>query len=267
MEVQWTLLIFTLLTGGAGWLFACVCADEFLQRASKAALPATVTALVVAIVGGIASVFHLSHADRMLAALNHPTSGIFIEAVLVGLFCLFAIIYLVLLVRGIGGGARKAMAIIAAIAGVVLSFAAGASYMMEAQYTWDTPLLPLAYCGTAVPLGIAAYLTVAEAVKALEEPAPYDKALLVGGVIGLVTVAAYVLVAGVAGEEPVLFLVALVGSGVVPIVAGVLMAKQPSSALTWSAVALVCACVGAACLRALMWLVSSVPANFFSNLF
>jgi len=88
MEIQWSLVLFTALTGMGGCMFACVAVDEFLGRAKAAAFPAAVAALVIAVVGGLASVTHLSHPSRIMGALSHPTSGIFTEALLVG--CLLA---------------------------------------------------------------------------------------------------------------------------------------------------------------------------------
>ena len=50
MEIQWSLVLFTALTGMGGCMFACVAADEFLGRAKAAAFPAAVAALVIAVV-------------------------------------------------------------------------------------------------------------------------------------------------------------------------------------------------------------------------
>ncbi len=72
ISIQWSLVLFTALTGIAGWTFVCVAADEFLGRAKAAAFPAGIAAFVLAVVGGLASVTHLSHPDRIMGALGHP---------------------------------------------------------------------------------------------------------------------------------------------------------------------------------------------------
>lgn len=146
MTIQWSLVLFTALTGIGGWTFVCVAADEFLSRAKAAAFPAAVVAFALSAVGGLASVTHLSHPDRIMGALGHPTSGIFTEAVLVGCVCVFVAIYLVMLKRGASDGARKAVAVIGAVFGVLISFMAGESYLMSSRPNWDTQLLPLATC-------------------------------------------------------------------------------------------------------------------------
>ena len=111
---------------------------------------AAIAAIIFGGSGGIASVTHLSHPENMLAALNHPTSGIFTEALLVGLTALFALVYLVMLKREMGAGARRLFAVLAAVAGIVLAFAAGASYMMPAPVALEHAACPLAYGGTAM---------------------------------------------------------------------------------------------------------------------
>ena len=128
MEIQWSLVLFTALTGMGGCMFACVAVDEFLGRAKAAAFPAAVAALAIAIVGGLASVTHLSHPDRIMGALSHPTSGIFTEALLVGCLCVCVVVYLVLFKREAGAGARKAVAVIGAVFGVLLSFMASRTW-------------------------------------------------------------------------------------------------------------------------------------------
>ena len=94
MEIQWSLVLFTVLTGGAGWALGCVAVDEFTQKTKNDTnFIAAIVAIALAAVGGIASVTHLSHPENMLAALSHPTSGIFTEALLVGLTAVFALCY------------------------------------------------------------------------------------------------------------------------------------------------------------------------------
>ena len=88
MDIQWSLVLFTALTGMGGWLFFFICLNVFVRKTDKGAFAGTATALALTVVGGLASVTHLSHPDRMLGALQHPTSGIFTEALLVGLLAI-----------------------------------------------------------------------------------------------------------------------------------------------------------------------------------
>lgn len=270
MEIQWSLVLFTALTGLAAWLFICVAADEFLGRAKKAAFPAAVASLVIAIVGGLASVTHLSHPDRIMGALSHPTSGIFTEAVLIGCLIVCVAIYLVLLKRGAGATARKVVAVIGAVFGVLLSFMAGESYLMSARPNWNTQLLPLGYMLTAIPSGVGAYLTVVglvagkgEGVASLDVK-PYATALLAGGVLSAVGALAYTISAGASdGAVFALLALAVVAGGVVPCAAGALLPKKMQSLVALGAASCVCALVGAIVYRCIMWLVTVPVADLF----
>ena len=69
MEIQWSLVLFTALSGAGAWLVACAGLDAFKGLAKKTVVPAVVTGIVLIIVGGIASATHLSHVDRIMAVL------------------------------------------------------------------------------------------------------------------------------------------------------------------------------------------------------
>lgn len=264
MTIQWSLVLFTALTGIGGWTFVCVAADEFLGRAKAAAFPAAVVAFALSAVGGLASVTHLSHPDRIMGALGHPTSGIFTEAVLVGCVCVFVAIYLVMLKRGADHGARKAVAVIGAVFGVLISFMAGESYLMSSRPNWDTQLLPLGYMLTAMPGGIACYLAVAAAKAKEAKLDQYAKALLVAGVLGTV---AFAVAAGQSDGSALGFAAAsAVLAGVVPAIVGALLPKKPQQAMTLAVAALACAAVGIVCYRCLMWVVSEPVSNLFLNM-
>lgn len=264
MDIQWSLVLFTALTGTAGWMFACVAADEFVKKAPKASAAATVVSFVLAVVGGLASVTHLSHPDRMLNALQHPTSGIFVEAALIGCFCVCVAVYFILLKRDASATARKAFAVLGAVFGIALSFMAGESYLMSARPNWDTVLLPLGYLGTAIPAGVAAYLTVAALRKEVDDAKPYAIALVVGGVIAAVTTLAYGAFAGAFDATTGLPLAAaVVLAGVVPAVCGIVMRGKASSVLALAGVSFVAALVGAIAYRCVMWLVTVPIADLF----
>ncbi|HIY82311.1 dimethyl sulfoxide reductase anchor subunit family protein [Rubneribacter sp.] len=265
MAIQWSLVLFTVLTGLGGWMLAAVAASEFTGKASRARFAGALVALVCAAVGGIASVAHLSHPERMMEALNHPTSGIFVEAVLVGLMGACVIVYLVLLARDASASARKAFAVLGAVFGVALSFMAGYSYIMAARPVWDTVLLPLGYLGTAAPSGIAAYLALACGMKA-EPSRRAMTALGVAGIAGFVLGGAYLVFAGAFSAATLPAVVCLAGSGIAPIVCGFAAARareEASGAL--AATALVCAVAGSVAYRCAMWMISVPVADYLGT--
>lgn len=253
MSIQWSLVIFTLLTGTAGWMLVCTAIDVMRGKNSSKAFMAVLVVLILTVVGGLASVTHLSHPDRMMAALGHPTSGIFTEAVLVGIIVVLCAVFLIVDKRKIEG-ARKVFAVLAAIFGAVISFMAGESYIMASTSTWNTQLLPLAYALTSVPAGVAAYLTVLG--KQIEEGSlsVFSTLLIAGGAGGALVSFIYTVAVGAFGMVPLeLWGGVVICGGIAPVVCGVLMRKQPEKAQTLAIVALVGALIGALALRCIMW--------------
>ena len=269
MEIQWSLVLFTALTGAAGWMLACVAFCEFKGVCKNSAFVTALVATVLAVVGGCASVTHLSHPERMLEALNHPTSGIFTEAVLVGITAAFAILFLIFVKREMSATARKVAIAGAAVFGVILSFSAGASYMMSARAAWNTPLLPLGYLGTAIPAGMSLYLLVVAIRKEkFEEYALLAKALIGGGVVAAVLAGLYVASLAGRGYDVLAlgWLLSVVVCGICPAVLGAVMVKKPESALAIATAALVCALVGSIAYRCLMWVCTASVSNYFSQI-
>lgn len=278
MEIQWSLVAFTTITAAAGWLAACTAADEFLDKAKKAGFIAAVAVIVLGAVGGLASVTHLSHVENIMGAFGHPTSGIFTEALLTVLLCAFGFIYALLVKREAGAGACKAAAVLMGIVGVILSFSVGMSYMMASRPSWNTPLLPLGYLGTAIPLGVAVFMLIARKLDAQADLSTYAKGLMVGGILAAVTALAFGLSAGSAASSTAavaMIVLCVVFDGALPIVLGLKLSKpaqqgEPEgevaanpSEFSLILVALVCTVVGAACFRILMWLAATPIADIF----
>lgn len=266
MEIQWSLVFFTVLTGAGGWMLACIAANELANKPKAIDKTAVVVAAIIACLGGLASVTHLSHPENMLAALSHPTSGIFTEAVLTGLMAASAIVYFVLAVKESSAAARKAFALFGALFGILLSFMAGASYMMSSQLTWNTMFLPIGYACTAMPLGIAIYIALAVSLK--EKGVDFQaKALVVGGLLALIASLAYGAVSGtISTQAPLLVGASALVGGVLPAACGIAIVKKPEMALVASVVAAVGALAGTTAYRCAMWLVADMVNNFFGML-
>lgn len=260
MAIQWSLVLFTLLTGTAGWAFACVAWDKVSGKNGEKAGTAAIVAIVVMLVGGLASVTHLAHPENIMAALNRPASGIFIEATLTGLALICMIVFLILVKRGASEGAQKVFAVLGALFGIVLSYSAGSSYMMSTSSTWATPLLPCAYLGTAVPAGIALYACCVAKGADAQTASRFGAALIAGGIVAAVVAIAYGAVCGFDGANAPLVLCVVAASGVLPVVCGFAFKGNPEKMMTFAAVALVGALAGALALRCLMWVAFSPAA-------
>lgn len=266
MEIQWSLVIFTALTGLGGMMFFLICLNALLGKTDKGEFAGSVVAVALLAVGGIASVTHLSHPDRMLNALQHPTSGIFTEAVLVGLLVVCALVFALMVRREVRGGALKAVAVVGMILGVLMAFMAGQSYLMAAIPAWNTELLPLGYLGTACAEGAGAYLLLIACQKADEAACGfYAKVLAGAGAISLVTTVLYGVASGaLMGAAAPLFAVgAVLVGGAAPAACGWMAAKKPAQAMTLAGVGTVCALLGAIAYRCAMWMVGVGLYGFF----
>lgn len=259
MEIQWALVLFTLLTSMGGCLFLFVAINDFTHTTEADDFKLGIVALVIAIVGGFCSVPHLAHPDRIMNALSRPASGIFIEAALIGCLAVCIVIYLICLKREVKGG-QKAFAVLGAFFGVALSFMAGHSYMMEAVAAWNTWLLPLGYLLTALPMGSSLFWALA--CKEQEAGSKAAKVTAVLGGFALVGVIAYAAVADAFTGTPLTFAVlSLALSGIAPLAVGIAGMKKPTPALAWTSFC--CATAGALFFRVLMWTAYVAPFGFF----
>lgn len=266
MEIQWSLVLFTALSGAGAWLVACAGLDAFKGLAKKAVVPAVIAGISLIIVGGIASATHLSHVDRIMAVLAHPAPGIFLEALLLGIDVVVAVAFLVLYRRGASEGVLKGLGIVAVAMAAIFSYACGSSYMMSSQLAWNTVALPLGYLGTALAAGTALWYLLCAACK--EEASALSFAAietLVGAVAALVTTLAYGLIAGiVGGDSAILFWVGIVVcGGVVPAACGAVGMKKAEGTLSLAIVAVVGAFIGAVAYRVLMWTASIALMSLF----
>ena len=266
MAIEWPLVLFTALTGCGGWLAVCVAIDLFARKAQKADAVATVVAVILLAVGGCASVLHLQHPDRILGALSHPTSGIFIEAVLVGLCALALAVLFVMMKRGTADGACRAVAVIAAALGVALSFMAGHSYMMASIPAWNTLLLPLGYMLTAAPSGVAVYGLIAALKGNGEVPPLYGKVLAACGIAAALGAAAYAAASHAASSALCLLAASVLSGGLAPTICGLLSVRSSKAAKAVLSIAAVCAIAGAIAFRCAMWLSGEASSNFFANM-
>jgi anaerobic dimethyl sulfoxide reductase subunit C (anchor subunit) len=284
MDVQWALVFFTLFTGLGVGLFVAVVATEWWGKAETVRFPAAVTALVALAIGGVASLLHLGHPDRIFGALGHPTSGIFIEMLFIGLAGIGIIVYLVMLKRGSSDVSRKAVATVTAVPAVVLSFTVGNTYVMASRPAWDTLILPLAYVATAAVMGCAALTLFAAVKEDAESTGRVARALQISLAVQLVLVIAYVASLTWApfpdtsrsasrvltGSLAPLFWAGLVllGLAVPAVVAYLLRAKKEGglSPRTGAAIGLASVLAGGIAFRALMFALGSGVDNFFSNL-
>jgi len=253
MEIQWALVLFTLLTGMAGWTFFFTGLNEFTQKSTKDGFMPGIVSICLLAAGALASVFHLAHPDRIMGALGHPTSGIFTEFVLVMLLGLAILVYLICVKRK-AAGAAKVCAVLGMALGVLISFMVGYSYLMVGRAAWDTILLPLCYLGTAVPMGACLYSVLAfpDGLSGM-----FDKLCIrVSGVVAALTLLIYGIATNLfSGNGTVYLICALICSAIVPLVCSYATGDKASKSVRWVMVIAVIA--GALLFRVMMWVVGT----------
>ena len=237
-------------------------------------------ALALFVIGGLCSVAHLASPLNAISAVTNllSFSGISIELMLLGASFIAGAAYLVLTREEGRDGAVRVVAVLAVIFGVAIGFFCGHGYVIDAQPTWGTETLPLAYLGTSLALGAFAYALVAAATKTPADKAASAEelggklwpAVLVCAVVDAVGILAYGLFLGLdaVAAQGVLFWGGAVACGVVGVlacaIAGMtaLAAKAPA-ALAVAGVA--CAAIGGVALRMLMWACATGYLNLFSH--
>jgi DMSO reductase anchor subunit len=259
MDIQWPLVVFTLFTGTAGWAMFFTGLNEFTHKSDRSGFVPGIVSIALLAAGAIASTLHLSHPDRIMGALAHPTSGIFTEFVLVMLLGISILVYLVCLKRG-AQRVVKVFAVSGMVFGVLISFMAGDSYIMASRAAWDTVLLPVAYLGTAIPAGAALYWALACRTEDSIKMAAFASAI--GGGVALVTVLVYTTATGVITSTGAVYTpIVLCCSGLIPFVCGLIARKRPHPALMWTT--LVFSLAGGFLFRIMMWVVGVAFYNFF----
>jgi anaerobic dimethyl sulfoxide reductase subunit C (anchor subunit) len=271
MAIEWTLVLFTAVSGTGAWIFVSAVLGELLKKDEAVGKAEAIVAFVLVAVGGCLSVLHLQHPEHILEALNRPASGIFIEALLIGLTALVIVGYVVMVWRKVNTHARRVVAVVGLVLAVALSFACGSSYMMAARPAWDSIFLPLAYLGTAAAAGTSCNLLIKVVRKQGAESVKFASILaLAGGILGAITALAYCLMASnllLSNEDSVLiWLIALFLTLAVSVISSAFVGRQAKKELSLAAIATAGGVVGAISLRAVMWLAGAPVLNFFDLL-
>ena len=286
MDIQWPLLIFSVLLGVTSGSFVFLGVGEIKGKFKDVRFLGALIAFVCLAVGGCVSVLHMGHPERATHLLGNLGSGLSKELFVVAIMGIVAIVYLVLSKKDYPG-ASKAFGVIGAVLGLVLPFVAGASYLIAARPAWDSVTLPLMYLGGGLAMGM---LLMAGLVllrgKAAEEGGFALKLALVGVVVMVVLSLAYVAWIAMApyqapsrsierlisGDLAIMFWVGVVVVGLVAPTAltalAVVKAKgeaalaNPASLATYVFIACACSAVGAVVLRMIMYAVGTSVEQF-----
>lgn len=254
MEIQWPLVLFTLLSGTGGTLAAFAGASAIAKKDVELVRPSCAVAIALLIAGGICSAAHLAHPLRAIAVVYHPAGGIFLEAILLGV-----LLVLLIALAAISGKRSQSfvssVGALALLAGIALAYFSGVSYMMPAHPAWNTPLLPLCYLTTALAAGGSCYGLIARARK-VSTSLPVETLTGALALTALASIAAYAFTTGIADStSSLLAAAAAVLSGIVPAACSFAARLKPR---TWLfAASFASALIGGGLVRVLMWTVIS----------
>ena len=153
MEIQWPLLIFSVLLGVTSGSFVFLAVGELRGKFRDVRFAGALIALICLAVGGCVSVLHMGHPERATHLLGNLGSGLSKELFVVAIMGIVALIYLVLAKKDYPT-ASKVSGVLGAVLGLVLPFVAGASYLIAARPAWDSIALPLMFLGGGLAMGM-----------------------------------------------------------------------------------------------------------------
>lgn len=288
MEIQWPLLIFSILLGISSGMFVFLAIGEIKDKFKDVRFLGALIAFICLAVGGLASVLHMGHPERATHLLANIGSGLSMELIAVALTGISALVYLILAKRNYAG-ASKAFGVITGFFGLVLPLVTGASYLMASRPAWDNFTLPLMYLGAGLAAGFLLMCAlVLRSQKGKDEGRFALQLAFVGVIILVATVIAYLiwvavapyqewhrsLMRLVAGDLAIAFWLGVVIIGLVAPVALVVLAhkKAGDDGSEWSTtpqelsmrlfIAFGCAVAGSAVLRALVYVIGTSVEQF-----
>lgn len=285
MELQWPLIIFTTLLAWSAGTFATQCLLALKGEGTKAQMPSLVVSTILMVVGGIAVFFHLEHWERIFNGFGHITSGITQELIAIVLLAVVMVVYFAFLRKG-EGKVPAWISILGAIMSVVLVVVMAHSYMMIARPAWDSVAWVLCVLGNSCVFGPLTVAVIGELVEGeAESPKEGQKGVglfaVVGSIVNAALSLAYVFVMNTAAlgassveyffdpTEPnmdiassysvfgpdsiVVTLVGIVLVGAILPIVGAFLGKKQAKWTAWGSCALVCAVIGAVCMRVVFY--------------
>lgn len=288
MEIQWPLLIFSVLLGVTSGSFVFLAVGELRGKFRDVRFAGALIALICLAVGGCVSVLHMGHPERATHLLGNLGSGLSKELFVVAIMGIVALIYLVLAKKDYPT-ASKVSGVLGGVIGLVLPFVAGASYLIAARPAWDSIALPLMFLGAGLALGMTLMCGLVLLRGADDERGFALKLALAGVLIMVVTSLAYVIWIAVApyqaptrsierliaGDMAVMFWAGVVVIGIVVPVALTALAcvqstkgagdsgtVQPKQLAMYLFAACACTAIGAVVIRIIMYGVGTSVEQF-----
>lgn len=266
--IQWPLVLFTLIAGaGYGLLAATGLARLAGKQSDETRGLSLVVTLVLLIVGGLMSVFHLVHPERFIGAIANlfSFSGIALELISLGIGVVVAAAFFLLGRAGNEAG-QKVCAVLAVVVGIVAAFLQGYAYFeVGAQPGWHTITLALGYLFTSLTAGALVYVALASAKQDdATTIALVGKVAMVLAACAAVSAVAYAATLGgeglLEGSALAVAVVAIACEVVALAAAAWVGFKKPSA--TVAAGGVLAGVGGSMAVRVLMWIVAAYGFDF-----
>lgn len=274
MVIQWPLVLFSLLAGTGGSMLALTGLSVLIGGSHTVRRRAVLCALILLVAGGLCSMFHLASPLNAISAVTNllSFSGISIELMLLGANFIIGVVYLILTREDKHTSALKVVAVLALIFGISIGFFCGHGYVIDAQPTWNTETLPIAYLGTSLALGafIYAFFAVLAKESDRELGAKLWIVVLIATLVNAVGIIAYSLFLGfdTAGAQGLVFWGGAMVVGVLAVVVcGVIGISKYGQqiAIPLSVVGTACSIVGGIAIRSIMWTCATGYIDLFSH--
>lgn len=267
MEIQWALVFFTLFVGIGTGVFAYVAVAELMDKMEPIRRKGAILALCAVILGGIASVFHLSHPFRAVNVLGHLNTSVGRELLFLGIVVVLIAAYILMLRGNSSSSTKKTVSVAGLIFCIVLAFEVGATYILPARPAWNTYLLPLAYLVSAGVLGIfVIYVLLLRAQGEETQLGWVNRLAFTAIIVQAVCMFTYVSNTAVYFNTPVitsgtgslLFWLGVVLIGLaVPFILTLRFIQSKKNAQGIAVISLVCVLIGGIAFRALMYVLGS----------
>lgn len=272
MDIQWPLVLFSLIAGTGGSLFAFVGLSELLGGSAKTRAASTACALVLVVVGGCFSMLHLASPLHAMSAVTNllSFSGISIELMLLGANFVVMLAYLLVGKRSKATTPLRVLGVLGIAFGLLLGFFCGHGYVIEGQPTWNSNTLPLAYLGSSLACGAFLFALISALRGEGDElGGKLNAAVAISAVVNAVGLVSYSAFLGdnAAGNEAVLWIGVVIAGVAIPLAVSLLdlAKKAPGTPSVHAAVGLACAFVGGISVRVLMWVCASGYICLFSH--
>ncbi len=285
MELQWPLILFTTLVAWSAGVFGAQAVLALKGEGREIQTPAVIVSVALLALSGIAVFFHLQHWERIFNGFGHITSGITQELIAIVVFVIVAIVYFALLRKSADGGTvPKWIAVVAIVISAVLALVCAHSYMMAARPAWDTVVWPLVELCEGAALGTLTVMAML-AAKGGESKLGGIASVIGSAASAVLTIAMVAVFQASAGSfasvgyhfdpttptvhpvdvaaetnvlsgdlAPVVWLGVIVVGAALPLVAAILgQRKGGKSWLAMGAAGVVCALIGAICLRVVFY--------------